>query len=104
MNASKIALFSLSFFAVPKQVYAANFGFVRFPDWMDQYFVLGLAVLAILFVLIMMTKPSGVPFSQLRLTKMRPLPTIVFRLFQICFFALMIMLFIGMGLERVAEA
>lgn len=90
-------------FCFPGVAKAANFGFVRFPDWMDQYLLQGVAVTAIFFVLTYVTKPRGVPFNRLYRTRLRGLNRLFYNILYVTFAALMIAVFIGMGLQQAAE-
>ncbi len=102
MNVIKLLFLSgIIFSATTTNAFAFNFGFVRVPDWMDNYLI-GLFLVQLPFWIgILVTKPVGVPFSQLYRTKMEPLPNFLFRASQILFFVLLAAVFVGMGLARV---
>ncbi len=95
---------SLVLLIVPNRAAAFNFGFVRVPDWMDPIFVFLLLVMVPTWVAVKLTKPHNVPFNELYRTKMDRLPTIYFRMLQLFVGILLVLLFLGMGLRRMAEA
>ncbi len=95
-----LSLSSLILVFTNSNAFAFNFGFVRAPDWMDNYFLVLLAIAISAMVITAATKPSHVPFNQLYRTKVEPLPTLFFRIFQISAVIVLAMLFIGMGLAR----
>ncbi|PBC00644.1 hypothetical protein [Mesorhizobium sp. WSM3860] len=83
--------------------FAFNFGFVRVPDWMDPYIGV-LVVLTFFFWLgLAATKPSGVPFQQVRYVKISPIANFFYLGLAFFFTIMMVMLFAGMGLRRYAE-
>ena len=82
---------------------AFNLGFIRAPDWMDQYFAWMIAAQILLIIGVFLTKPIGVPFNQLRTVKLDPAPKFFFYSFGTLYMTFMLLIFIGMGLARYAE-
>ena len=91
---------------MPTQVFAFNFGFVRGPDWMDQYLILliGITIVSLFFTLIF--KPRGIPINQMYMHfwKFSVVGRIVYAIYGLSVVILMGMVFLGMGLQRLAEA
>ncbi len=88
----------------PNTALAFNFGFVRAPDYLDQYFIVLLLAAVPAWIAVTITKPRNVPFNELYRTKMDRLPQAYFRIFQLIVGAILILLFVGMGLARMHEA
>jgi hypothetical protein len=82
---------------------AFNFGFVRAPDWMDQYFGYLLLLSFVFWILTILTKPTDVPFNQLYRTKVALAPTIFHRAMAASYLLFMVLVFVGMGLARYSE-
>lgn len=85
------------------RAFAFNFGFVRVPDWMDPYIGVLVAVTLFIWLGLAATKPSGVPFKQVRYVKISPIANFFYLGIAFFFTIMMIMLFAGMGLRRYAE-
>ncbi len=90
----------------PTQLFAFDFGFVRGPDWMDMYVATLLGVSLIGFLATVAFKPRGVPVNEMYLHfgEFPILGRIAYALFGIAFMCLLLMVFLGMGLQRAAEA
>lgn len=82
---------------------AFNYGFIRAPDWMDQYFVWMIVAQLSLLVGVFLTKPIDVPFKQLRTVKLDLAPKLFFYSFGTLYMVFMLLVFVGMGLARYAE-
>ncbi|WP_154666738.1 hypothetical protein [Litoreibacter arenae] len=91
---------------IPTQVYAFDFGFVRGPDWMDQYVGVLFVVTMVFFALTMLFKPRGIPMNEMyqHFGDFSPVGRLVYAIFGLAFVGLMGMVFLGMGLQRAAEA
>ena len=85
---------------LPAPAFAFDFGFVRVPDWMDFYFIILLGALVLLWIILQVIKPSGVPFRDLRKIQLEGSTKILFRTLQVILAVTLVMLFIGMGLAR----
>ena len=92
--------------ALPNVANAFNFGFVRAPDYMDKWFLALLGGMLPFLIVHLLTKPSGLPFRQVRLhlNEIHPMSAFCFRIFRAIFFVAFVLLMIGMGLQRAAEA
>ncbi len=85
------------------QAFAFNWGFVRAPDWMDAYLLVLAIISAVFFLALSIVKPSGVPVNRLYYVRLSPGVRMI-HIGTVCFFGLfMILLFVGMGLQRYAE-
>ena len=85
---------------------AFDFGFVRVPMWMDPW-ILGLAVGMVPFwLLAVVTKPRHIAFKDIyrNYGAVSSITRMAHRTTAAIFVALMAMLFLGMGLQRYAEA
>lgn len=100
----KVALFFA--FLIPTQALAFDFGFVRGPVWMDQYLLILLGVSTFSFIMTLMFRPRGVPVNQMYMHfgRFNFVGRIVYGVFGLTFSALMVMVFLGMGLQRASEA
>lgn len=105
MKLVKILIASASMMALfPSHAFAFDFGFVRVPGWMDPYIGSLFIAFCVGFLGLSVTKPRGVPFNQLPNVKISPLANF-FRYFSlITLLLLMLMVFVGMGLQRAVEA
>jgi hypothetical protein len=99
-----IALTSLVF--LPTPVLAFDFGFVRGPDWMDAYLIPLMVVFAITFGLTLVMKPRGVPVNQMyrHFSEFSAVGRLIYAFSGLAFFVIMGFVFLGMGLQRAAEA
>jgi len=82
---------------------AFNYGFIRAPDWMDQYFIWMIVAQLLLLVGVFITKPIDVPFNRLRTVSLDPAPKFFFYSFGTLYMVFMLLIFVGMGLARYAE-
>ncbi len=87
----------------PNRAFAFNFGFVRVPDWMDPYIGSLVVVTFVFWLGLAATKPSGVPFKQVRYVKISPIANLFYLGLGFFFAIMMVLLFAGMGLRRYAE-
>ncbi|MCK7614738.1 hypothetical protein [Roseibium sediminicola] len=87
-----------------RDAFALNLGFVRFPDWMDIYIFSQFAITFVAWLGLWVTKPRGVAFQDLWNVRLSPLANLFHYTMAIAFIAGMILLFLGMGLTRYAEA
>ena len=92
--------------AMPMQALAFNFGRVRAPDWMDPYALTLLICTCVGFMLIALTKPRHVPMNALyrHVREFGFFGRLSYVFTTISFFLLMGLVFVGMGLQRAAEA
>ena len=92
------------FAATPATAY--DFGFVRAPDWMDPIVGSLLAATVVLFGLTVAMKPRGVEVSEMyqHFGDFSLFGRIIYAAMALAFIALMGMVFLGMGLQRAAEA
>ncbi len=105
MQNFKISLWVIAALFIPaSHAFAFNFGFVRVPDWMDYYISVLLGVSLVSYLGVLATKPQGVPTSQLSQVKISLITNIFRFILLIAFGLLMLMVFVGMGLRRYAEA
>lgn len=90
----------------PTQLLAFDFGKVRTPDWMDQYLLLLLMVWVPSLLLTLMFKPHGIPANRMYMHfgEFNLLGRLIYTIFGLSFTVFMIVLFIGMGLQRAVEA
>ncbi|MFQ6548851.1 hypothetical protein AADZ90_012910 [Aestuariibius sp. 2305UL40-4] len=97
---------ALALIAVPKGALAFNFGFVRAPDYMDPYFAILLVFMTPFFLALLIAKPRDVPFNRLyaNVHRLGIAGKVYYYTFYASFIVLMLMLFAGMGLQRMAEA
>ncbi len=97
---------SMVVIAVPAPALAFDFGFVRAPDWMDPYIGTAFLTTLLLMGLTMLVKPKGVPFNRMYFYRRHfsGVGRFIYGLFGLSFVALMGMVFLGMGLQRAAEA
>ena len=79
---------------------AADFGRVRWPDWMDGYILLGAASTGFAFLLVLLTKPRDLSISEARTAPIGAVPRVFFLILQLSFFAMMGLIFYGMYLAR----
>lgn len=86
-----------------KSAAAFDIGFLRVPDWMDQY-LFWLLVLQLPFWLgLLLTKPGHIPFNQMYKSRMGIVPTFFLLIVQVLFFSTMALFFVGMALVRTPE-
>ena len=105
MQNFKISLWAIAALFIPAtHAFAFNFGFVRVPDWMDYYISVLLGVSLVSYLGVLATKPQGVPTNQLSQVKISLITNIFRFILLIAFGLLMLMVFVGMGLRRYAEA
>ncbi|NSX54207.1 hypothetical protein [Parasulfitobacter algicola] len=102
--ASKITIIVGTIILTTNSAAAFNFGFVRAPDYLDPFFIALLIAAFIFWIAVIFTKPRGIPFNQLYKTQMDPVPTYYFRILQAIVIIFMVLLFLGMGLQRYDEA
>ncbi|MDU8946282.1 hypothetical protein [Ovoidimarina sediminis] len=79
---------------------AFNWGFVRVPDWMDPWLLLLVILQAPFWIVALRYKPRGVSLMQMDKTGLPAFARLSITLVTILFAALMLMIFIGMGLAR----
>lgn len=85
---------------LPRNASAYDFGFLKAPDWMDQYILLALLLMVLFWAGAYLTKPEHVRFSELRKIRKTPLNRFFFVILQILTWITMALVFIGMGLAR----
>jgi hypothetical protein len=95
----------VSIISMPAPAFAANFGFVRWPDWMDAYIFPLLPTVGVLWLLTVLLKPRGVPQSEMyrHFGEFSALGKLIYVLFGLSFVVLMAFVFIGMGMQRASE-
>jgi hypothetical protein len=103
-STTSACLLLLSFVSFPQTAHAANFGFVRWPGYLDMPIVLALLMTGLSFVLFKTQMPKeakdfvSVPKEErsalLKMSAILMLASLV-----VC----LGMIFVGMGLQRVAE-
>ncbi|MDD8024611.1 MAG: hypothetical protein PHX82_16065 [Paracoccaceae bacterium] len=96
-------LIALGAAVIPAQAFAANFGFVRWPDYLDAYIFLLMIPVAIGFIWLKMTLPKGMSLLQVPKEQRTKSMTFVGYLTMAALISLMALIFIGMGLQRFAE-
>ena len=79
---------------------AFNFGFVRVPDWMDQWIVLLLILQAPFWLVALRYKPRGQSLLQMDRSGLPGFAKFSILAVIVLFALLMIMIFVGMGLAR----
>ncbi len=86
--------------------HAADFGKVRWPDWMDVYIFPLIPAVLVLMLLTTLFKPRGVPVNEMyrHFGAFSPMGKLIYACFGLSFIALMVLVFLGMGLQRAAEA
>jgi len=89
---------------VPNSAAAFNFGFVRAPDYLDPFFIILMLAIVPTWIAVWLTKPKTVSFNELKNTQLEPLPRVYFRILQGLIIVILTLLFVGMGLARIAEA
>jgi hypothetical protein len=82
---------------------AANFGFVRWPDYLDTYILIAAIVSGVGFVWLKAVLPKGLSFVDVPKANRTPGMKLAAFVTMIAFVALMGMVFVGMGLQRAAE-
>jgi hypothetical protein len=82
---------------------AANFGFVRWPDYLDIYIVIAAVPTLLGAAWLKMVLPKGVTYYNLPKAERTLGLKLVGLVTQISLVALMAMIFVGMGLQRAAE-
>ncbi|WP_368186990.1 hypothetical protein [Aestuariibius sp. HNIBRBA575] len=90
----------------PTHASAYDFGFVRGPDWMDSYLLVLLVTTVCLMAATLVFIPLGASFNEMYklFQDFSKVGRITYVAFGVSFGALMIMVFLGMGLQRAAEA
>jgi hypothetical protein len=101
MLATTAATVSLLLAAGPAA--AANFGFVRWPAYLDLYILVVALPVALSLVWLKLVLPKGMTFYNLPKEQRTAGITFAGRVGQISFCALMILVFVGMGLQRAVE-
>lgn len=100
----KIVVISAVIMASTSHAHAFNFGFVRVPDWMDSYIAWLVIITIVSMAGLTVTKPRGVPLNQLPNVEISPIANVFRYVALIAFSILMVLVFVGMGLRRYAEA
>jgi hypothetical protein len=98
-----ITSFAASWLIHSQPAHAANFGFVRWPDYLDSYILIATVASGIGFVLLKSVLPSGKSFTDVPKADRTIAMKIIAYPTMLAFFALMAMIFVGMGLQRAAE-
>ena len=82
---------------------AANFGFVRWPDYLDTYIYVAAIVTVLSLVAVKMQLPKGLGYAEVPKDQRTTAMFVTVVVMGIAFVALMGMVFVGMGLQRAAE-
>lgn len=82
---------------------AANFGFVRWPDYFDTYILIAAIASGIGFVWVKAVMPGGRSLFEVPKAERTFGMKLAGYFTMIAFVALMSMVFVGMGLQRAAE-
>ena len=82
---------------------AANFGFVRWPDYLDTYIYFAAVVTVLGLVAVKMQLPKGLGYTEVPKDQRTTAMFVTVVVMGIAFVALMGMVFVGMGLQRAAE-
>lgn len=82
---------------------AANFGFVRWPDYLDSYIMIAAVASGVGFVWLKAALPKGLSFTEVPQADRTARMKLAALVTMIAFIALMGMVFVGMGLQRAAE-
>ena len=100
---SRLGLVALATTMIPGQAFAANFGSIRWPDYLDAY-IFSLMIPAVLGgIWLKRTLPKGMYFLQVPKEQRTKSMTIAGYLTLVTFIPMMGLIFIGMGLQRFAE-
>ncbi len=103
-NTTNSTLLLLSLIAIPQAAHAANFGFVRWPTYLDMPIVLAIFVAGLSLVLFKTQMPKeakdfmSVPKEE-RSTLLKVSAFIMLASLAAC----LLMVFVGMGLQRATE-
>lgn len=97
-----LAVTFFTFALTTNSAWAYNFGFVRAPDWMDPYVVILLIFQLPFWLIVMITKPKTIGFKELfqRQAELGTATRFYYRICQVLFALLMILVFTGMALAR----
>ncbi|MEO1473918.1 MAG: hypothetical protein AAFS03_08255 [Pseudomonadota bacterium] len=99
----RLVLIALGAAMIPAQAFAANFGFIRWPDYLDAY-IFPLMIPAVIgFIWLKMTLPKGMYFLQVPKEKRTTSMAIAGYLTLVTLVPLLTLIFIGMGLQRFSE-
>jgi hypothetical protein len=82
---------------------AADFGFVRWPDYLDTYILIAAIATGLGFVWLKLVLPKGTSFDKVPKADRTAGMKLAASMTGIAFVALMGMVFVGMGLQRAAE-
>ena len=96
----RIVTLALAAICVSGPALAADFGRVRWPDWMDGYILLAAASVGFGLLMVFLTKPSGLSIGEARTARIGVVPRIFFVVLQLSFFGMMGLIFYGMYLAR----
>ena len=88
---------------LPSQAFAANFGFVRWPDALDAYVLASAMFTAIGFAALKLQLPAGVPYNKVPKEQRTNGLFLAALVTGVSFVALMGLVFVGMGLQRSGE-
>ena len=87
----------------PEQAFAANFGFVRWPDSLDAFLLVAAVFTAVGFAALKIQLPAGLSYAQVPREHRTTAMSLAAVVTGVSFAALMGMVFVGMGLQRLAE-
>ena len=100
---SRLGLVALAATVIPGQAFAANFGFFRWPDYLDAYIFPLMIPAVVAGIWLKMTLPKGMYFLQVPKEQRTKSMTIAGYLTMVTFIPLMALIFIGGWLQRLAE-
>ncbi|WP_282046559.1 hypothetical protein [Roseibium album] len=99
-----VAFFLSTFFSLPQAAYAANFGFVRWPDYLDMPIASSMIATAVFSVVFKAILPKGAKDYVSVPKEERPLLLKATGLFMLASLGICIgLIFLGMGLQRASE-
>ena len=108
MLRSRLSLAVLAFLLSVQQAFAFHFGYVRVSDSLDLPLGVLFALSLVFMAGVWLTKPSGLPFSQVRNAKKYGIELsepckILFVAFGFSYSVLMVLFFIGMVMRSASE-
>lgn len=99
-----VAFFLSTFVSLPQVAYAANFGFVRWPDYLDMPIVSSMIATVVFFVIFKAVLPKGAKDYVSVPKEERSLMLKATCLFMLASLGICIgLIFLGMGLQRASE-
>ena len=101
-HTTAFAIYGLSLL-LARPAAAANFGFVRWPDYLDTYILIAAIASGVGFVWVKAVMPGGRSLFEVPKAERTLGMNLAGYFLLVAFVALMGMVFVGMGLQRAAE-